>query len=239
MAITVTGTEQESYFHVVVKAAELLMPDVKDSIRLVTNGMLKLTEGKMSSRTGDVIPAMQFIANVVERVKERMREDTDESTAQKIAIGAIKYAVLKNSTGKDILFDPKKSIALEGDTGPYLQYTYARARSILRKAEEQNATWKPGFQVENFARGTLAITEVERLLYRFPEVVERAVKEYEPHHVGGFLNDLASAFNTWYAQEQVLDGGEAQNYKLALTQAVATTLKNGLWVLGINTPEKM
>jgi len=231
VAITVTGTEQESYFKVVAKAAELIMPDTKDSIRLVPNGMLKLTEGKMSSRTGDVIPALLFIADIAERVQERTQDELDNETINKVAVGAVKYAILKNTSGKDILFDPTNSVALEGDTGPYLQYTHARALSILNKAEDQI--------VASNERGGLAVTNVERLLYRFPGVVARAAKEYEPHYVANYLSELAGAYNSWYAQEQVLDGGEAQGYKLALTKAVVTTLKNGLWVLGIEAPDKM
>jgi arginyl-tRNA synthetase len=228
-AITVTGTEQESYFTVVAKVAELLELSPVGSIKLVPNGMLKLTEGKMSSRTGDVIPALVFIRDLTSRVKERMQE-ADDNIAEEVAVGAVKYAILKNSAGKDITFDPNNSIALEGDTGPYVQYTYARAESILRKA---------GGKKTSSERGGLGVTEIERLLYRFPGVVERAVREYEPHYVANYLSELATAFNSWYAHEQVLDGGVAQGYKLAVTQAVATTLKNGLWLLGIKTPEKM
>ena len=234
VTITVTGTEQESYFKVVAKAAELLMPETKDSVQLVPNGMLKLTEGKMSSRTGDVIPALLFVRDLTQRVTEKMRDGVDSDTAQRVAVAAVKYAILKNTSGKDILFDPNNSLALEGDTGPYLQYTYARARSILRKAEEAGSTLDV-----SAARSTLPVTEVERLLYRFPGVVTRAVTEYEPHYVANYLNALASAYNSWYAQEQVLDGTDAQAYKLALTSAVATTLYNGLWVLGIEAPESM
>ena len=230
-AITVTGTEQESYFKVVSKAAELLMPETANSIKLVPNGMLKLTEGKMSSRTGDVIPATVLIQDLTQRVVERAHSDIDTQTAQNIAVSAIKYAILKNTTGKDIIFDPNNSLSLEGDTGPYLQYTYARARSILDKAGEEDA--------ESFERHDLPVGDVEKLLYRFPAVVKRATREYEPHYVANYLLELASAYNSWYGQEQVLDGGEAEGYKVALTHAVAQTLKNGLWVLGIEAPEKM
>lgn len=233
VAITVTGTEQESYFRVVSKAAELMGIADENSVRLVPNGMLKLTEGKMSSRTGDVIAAFTFVHDITQRVAERMRDGVDEQTAQQVAVGAIKYAILKNTSGKDILFDPNNSIALEGDTGPYLQYTHARAQSLLRKASDQ------GVDAHDASRGELEITEVEKLLYRFPEVVERAVVEYQPHYVANFLSELASAYNSWYAAEQVLDGGEEQGYKVALTHAVATTLRNGLWTLGIEAPEKM
>ncbi len=230
VAITVTGTEQKSYFDVVTKAIELILPDVQGGIRLVTNGMLKLTEGKMSSRTGDVIPALSLVEDTTERVKARMAE-ADDATAQQVAVGAIKYAILKNTTGKDILFDPVHAIALEGDTGPYLQYTHARACSVLAKGG-----YDPAAPV---SRDDLDVTDVERLLYRFPEVVARSVEEYEPHYVANYLNDLASAFNSWYAHEQIVDGSDAQGYKLAITHAVAVTLKRGLWMLGIEAPEKM
>ena len=230
VAITVTGSEQASYFAVVTKAAELLKLAPEGAIQLVTNGMLKLTEGKMSSRTGDVIPARTFIEDITGRVQERMREGTDADTAQEVAVAAVKYAILKNGSGKDIMFDPNNSIALEGDTGPYLQYTYARAQSILRKANGAK---------RDTDRAGLPVTDIEKLIYRFPEVVERATTEHEPHYVANFLLELSSCFNSWYAAEQVLDGGEQEGYKLALTEAVATTLRNGLWTLGINAPEEM
>lgn len=234
-SITVTGSEQETYFRVVTKAAELLWPDLAGSVRGVFNGMLKLTQGKMSSRTGDVISALSFITDTTKRVGERM-QDVDETVAQQVAIGAIKYAILKNSIGKDILYDPVNSISLEGDTGPYIQYAHARACSILRNAEEQGAAYQ---SLTLTLRSNFGITDVERLLYRFPGVVERAAYEYEPHHVASYLAELASTFNSWYAREHILDNGDSEAYKLALTRAVAVTLKNGLWVLGIKAPEKM
>tara|TARA_B100000745_G_C20153305_1_gene395303 strand:- start:52 stop:1731 length:1680 start_codon:yes stop_codon:yes gene_type:complete len=233
-AITVTGTEQTSYFKVVTKAAELLMPEVAGKIKLVSNGMLKLTEGKMSSRTGDVISAMSFIQDLSKKVVERNGNAVDERTVQQVAVGAIKYAILRNTAGKDIMFDPNNSLSLEGDTGPYLQYTYARTQSILSKAKERD--------IENnalAARSSFETTELERLLYRFPGIVSRATNEYEPHYVANYLSDVASAYNSWYTNEQVLDGSDSQEYKLALTQAVGVTLKNGLALLGIEALEKM
>ena len=135
-------------------------------------------------------------------------------------------------SGKDITFDPEKSLSLEGDSGPYVQYAHTRALSILRKAETEGvvpaATLLPS-----------AVTDVERLLYRFPEVVARAQREYEPHHVTSYVTELAATFNAWYAQEKILDGTDAAAYKLALVQAVATTLNNGLYLLGISAPERM
>ncbi|QSH39105.1 arginine--tRNA ligase [Candidatus Kaiserbacteria bacterium] len=253
-AITVTGTEQTSYFKVVTKAAELLMPEVAGKIKLVSNGMLKLTEGKMSSRTGDVISAMSFIQDLrndviqkylttdagdiskeaIEEMRKKRWGDDEKKIPERIAVAAIKYAILKNTAGKDIMFDPKKSLSLEGDTGPYLQYTYARTQSILSKAKERD--------IENnalAARSSFETTELERLLYRFPQAAKRAAHEYEPHYVANYLSELASVYNSWYAAEQVLDGSDSQGYKLALTKAVGTALKKGLWLLGIQALERM
>jgi len=233
-SITVTGTEQTSYFTVVMKAAELLLPEMTGKIKLVSNGMLKLTEGKMSSRTGDVISAVGFIQDLSNRVAERTENKISEKIVQQVAVGAIKYAILRNTSGKDIMFDPNSSLSLEGDTGPYLQYTHARAHSILHKAQEQ------GHQTRVLVeREGVVVSDVERLLYRFKSIVERAATEYEPHYVANYLAELASAYNSWYASEQVLDGSNSQDYKVGLTSAVAITMKNGLHLLGIEAPERM
>lgn len=231
--ITVTGSEIKDYFAVVIKALEQFDAELAQKIKLSLNGMLRLSTGKMSSRTGNVIPALSLIAEVSSATKERMQDsdmsdEEKEKVAQQTAVAAIKYAILKNTAGKDIVFDVKKSISVEGDSGPYLQYSYARARSVLGKAGSEGST-----------ELALELTpEFERLLPRFPMVVERAASEYEPHYVTTYLTELASAFNSWYAQEKII-GTEDEAYKLALTNAFAQTMKNGLWLLGIEAPEKM
>jgi arginyl-tRNA synthetase len=162
-------------------------------------------------------------------------QDAPDEDVTRVAVGAIKYSILKSSTNKDITFDFDTSISFEGDSGPYLQYTYARCRSVLRKA----GFWKRAILHIKTPKSTDDINDVEKLIYRLPEVVERAAKEYEPHYVANYLNDLASTFNSWYAKEKILDGSDKEYYKLALTSAVAQTLKNGLHILGIEAPEKM
>jgi arginyl-tRNA synthetase len=152
------------------------------------------------------------------------------SIAERVAVGAIKYAILRQGTGKDTIFDFDRALSLEGDSGPYLEYALARAFSIVRKVPEG------GFgEVLTPAE----ISDVERLLYRFPEVVERAAFEYEPHYVTTYLTTLAGAFNSWYASTRILDAGAASAYRVLLTRAFATTMQNGLNLLAIPVLERM
>jgi arginyl-tRNA synthetase len=139
--------------------------------------------------------------------------------------------VLKSGSGKDIVFDPEKSLSLEGDSGPYLQYALVRARSLLRAAKEAN------IQAGQSDAPTEA-SVLEKALVHYSDVVERAAAEMEPHYVTTYLTELASAFNSWYAQEKVI-GGPHQHYGVFLTQAVERTLAQGLYLLGIPTPEEM
>ena len=233
-SVTLTDIEQKHHFELVRAAASQIDSQWSEKSNYLQHGRLRLTSGKISSRTGNVPLAEDILDTVEERARERMKEnnrDADDATAEHIATAAVKYSIARVGMGKNITFDLEESLSFEGNSGPYLQYTHARARSILNKAEDTplNAATRVG----------LAITDMERLLYRFPKTIERAAKEYEPHYVANYLIELASAFNSWYAHEQVLDGGEAQSYKLALTEAVATTIHNGLFVLGIKAPEKM
>ncbi len=230
-SVTVTDVEQKHHFELVKKAAGLVSEEWSEKSSYIQHGRLLLTSGKISSRDGGVPLAEDILDSVKERVLKRMKDnerEMDEETAKKVAVAAVKYAIARVGMGKNITFDMETSLSLEGDTGPYIQYTYARASSILRSDD--------GTSTE---RGSLEITEVERLLYRFEEVVKRAAGEYEPHYVANYLSALSSAYNSWYAQEQVLDGSDSQGYKLAITEAVSLTLKNGLWMLGIEAPEKM
>jgi arginyl-tRNA synthetase len=241
--ITITASEQTDYFRVVKKALELMYPDLAEKVVHIAHGMMRLSGGKMSSRTGDVVTAETLLNSVIERVNEKMKDTSmpDVNTvSEHIAVGAIKYSILKQSAGKDIVFDFEKSLSFEGDSGPYLMYSHARARSVLEKARAEGISpdtsgKKPA--VSEVKRP--AVSEVERLLYRFPEVVERAMKEYEPHYVATFLTELAGSFNSYYAKEKIIDGSPEAPYKLALTDAFAETMKNGLWLLGIEAPEKM
>ena len=232
--ITITANEQAEYFKVVMKAASFVFPEMQDKLAYKTHGLLRFAEGKMSSRTGNIIRGEDLIADLAERAKVRAAESrakNAEKLSQEIAVAAIKYQILKQASGKDIIFDRERALSLEGDSGPYLQYAHARASGIVEKAKELKVKAK----VDKEAKPT----ELSRLLHRFPEAVEYAARELEPHLFTNYLLEFASAFNRWYANEQILDGTPASPHKVALADAARATLKNGLWLLGIPAPEKM
>lgn len=235
-SIIVTGNEIDEYFKVLLKAMEFTYPELQKKTVHMSHGMLRLPEGKMSSRTGSVLAAEDMIDQVEEKVREKMVDATDgsEEVITGIAVGALKYSILRQGIGKDIIFDFEKSLSFEGDSGPYLQYTHARTQSILNKASEA------GITASNNLPDNWETTDVERLLYRFPEVVNRALDEYAPHYVATYLIELARAFNSFYGNQQIIQSDDAASgYRVALTQAVGTVLKNGLYVLGITAPERM
>ncbi len=234
LTITVTANEQAEYFKVVMKAMELALPDLRGKLAYKTNGLLRFAEGKMSSRLGNIITGESLLLDLAEKAHEHATEsraDDPGQLATQVAVGAIKYQILKQGFGKDIIFDRERALSLEGDSGPYLQYAYARTNAIIEKAK------KVGVSAIFDAAAEPSL--LSRLLYRFPEIVARAQAELEPHIVANYLISIASAFNTWYAKEQILDGTPSAGHKVALTDAVRITLKNGLWILGIPAPERM
>lgn len=218
-SIVVTGNEVNSYFKVLLQALKLISPKLAEVTEHIGHGMLRRTTGKMSSRTGGALEA----ETLIESVKDRVKGD------EQVAIGAIKYMILRQSIGNDIIFDIEKSVSTEGDSGVYLQYAYARTCSILEKA---NSKGDASGEREN-------IHEVEKLLYRFPEIVERASKEYSPNILTTYLTEIAGSFNNLYANEQIISDKPESAYLIALTRAFNTVMKNGLTILGIPAPERM
>ncbi|MFM2381586.1 MAG: hypothetical protein RLZZ76_353 [Candidatus Parcubacteria bacterium] len=237
-SITSTSNEITEYFKVLKKALSFINPDYAEKLEHIGHGTVRLTTGKMSSRTGDVISAVDFIEEVKDAVKAKVREgthveDITDALAEEIAIGAIKFATLKSNILQDSTFDKDQALSFEGNSGPYLQYTHARICSVLAKASEVGVV--PGGSVVPETSYTL-----ERMLYRFPEVVQKALEERAPHFVATYLTELASMFNTFYAHEKIADTSDSfAPYKVVVATAVAHTLKNGLWVLGIKAPTSM
>ncbi len=224
-SIVTTSTEQIGHFKVVKAALEDIAPLLGAKTTHVAHGFLRLTEGKMSSREGNVITAAGLIKDVIEKAGEKNK---DPLVAEQVAVGAIKYMVLRQSPGSDIIFDPEKSLSLEGDSGPYLQYALVRARKILAYASDgAGGTEEP---VEPYA--------IERLILHYPEVVARAARELAPNFLTTYLTELAAAWNSFYAAEQIL-GSPEEVYKQRVARAFANTMTNGLTLLGIPTPERM
>ena len=246
-SVIITGNEINEYFKVLLKVMSLILPKVAEKTVHLPHGMLRMTTGKMSSRKGNVITGERLIGQVkelvMEKIKDREMSETEKETlAEIVAIGAIKYSILRQGIGGDIIFDFEKSISFEGDSGPYLQYSYVRAKSVLQKAEREHHPLASQTRLSPSTEGERKreITVLERLLVRFPEVVERAGKEYQPHYITTFLTELAGVFNSWYAGGKIVDATDpASPYKLALTEVFVTTMKNGLWLLGIKVPERM
>ncbi|MCB9815853.1 arginine--tRNA ligase [Candidatus Nomurabacteria bacterium] len=227
-----TANEVSQYFKVLLKAMSLLYPELAAKTEHIGHGTVRLSTGKMSSRTGDVIPAIDFVAEVAEKAAEKMAAPSHQ-LANEVAIAAIKYATLKGNILQDSVFDKEKALSFEGDSGPYLQYTHARICSVLEKAAEA------GVQVDASLPPPEAYA-VEKLLERFPSVVEAALAERAPHQVTGYLTELAGAFNSFYAAEKIADAADQYApYKAAVAKAVALTLQQGLWTLGISAPERM
>lgn len=232
-----TSNEVSEYFKVLLRAMSFIYPELAEKTEHIGHGTVRLTTGKMSSRTGDVVSANDFINEVASDAKERVvasgRVEPTDELADDIAIAAIKYATLKGSILQDSVFDKDKALSFEGDSGPYLQYTHARAMSVLDKAKEAGV-------VPQLTAVPDEAYKIERILYRFPEVTETALAQRAPHLLVTFLTQLASEFNSFYAHEQIADGtDEYASYKSLLTSAVVITLKNGLWTLGIKAPERL
>lgn len=230
-SVIVTGNEINEYFKVLLAAMSEIFPDLSAKTRHVSHGMMRLQEGKMSSRTGNVITGESLIEDLTQVARGHAadsRAENKEKLAEEVAVAAIKFQILKGGTGKDIVFDRERALSVEGDSGPYLQYTHARCHAIMEKANEAGV--KPKYDTSQTP------SNLVRLIYRFPEVVLRAQEELEPHLVANYLLHVASAFNSWYAQEQILDSTPAAAHKVALTEITRLTLKNSLWLLGIPAP---
>lgn len=234
ISITITAHEQADYFAVVLAAMRKVLPDIAPKISHISHGMMRFAEGKMSSRTGNVVTGESLLDDVAQAAAVRAAESRAEDAhvlAEQIAVGAIKYQILKQGSGKDIIFDRERALSLDGDSGPYLQYAHARAHQVVAKARAEGITPALDAATESM--------DLVRLVYRFPEVAEHAAALYEPHIIAQFLIELASAFNSWYAQVHIIDGSTGSPHKVAVADAVRATLKKGLWLLGISAPEQM
>lgn len=225
--IIMTGNDQIQYMEVIFAALTAIDPELAAIQTHAPNGTVKFGSGiKMSSRLGNVTRAVDVLEAVDTVVIAQ-----DDATRQMVKLGAIKYSFLKHRLGGDIAFDINESVSLEGNSGPYLQYAHARARSILRKTDAAamlNAT-------DRFEAGERSLV---RKLTEYPEVVDRATAELLPHHVCTYLYELSQTFNRFYEHNRVI-GDDREALRLGLVSQYADTLKTGLELLGISAPEQM
>lgn len=239
--IHVVAPEQTSFFSVTFKVEELLDPEkFKDKQYHLAYGWVKLKEGKMSSRTGNIVLAEDIINEAKLKLEKYFGEERDylkneiEDISEKVGISAVKYSMLKIGVTKEISFDLDESVSFEGDSGPYLQYSHVRAKKILEKAGDFQET----FQVSEVAKEEEGL--VKKLL-EFPDVVKRAGVGYKPNLIANYAYEIAEAFSSFYHSCPVLKSEDEQtkNFRLTLTKAFKITIKNCLNLLGIETPEKM
>lgn len=222
-----TGNDQKEYMRVVYAAAEEFRPELAGAMTHLTNGTVRFGDGtKMSSRLGNVSRAIDVVEAVQEKVAELVK---DENLRRDVALGAIKYAFAKYRLGGDIHFDLHETVSVQGNSGPYIQYAHARARSIIAKSSEA------------FAMPTVVHDEdraLVRKLGEYHEVVSGAIRELAPHHICNYLFELAQEFNRYYENNRVI-GDEKEAHRIALVWLYADILQAGLSLLGIAAPEKM
>ena len=238
-SIVITASEQQEYFKVVMAALAKIEPKIAAKTKHITHGMMQFAEGKMSSRKGNVISGDGLLNELATVVGEKIADrDFDIAEAEEvktmIAVAALKYSVLKQSPGKNIIFDREKALSFEGDSGPYIQYSCVRAKSVLEKAHEKRLSPNSQKLPEGWATRPL-----EKMLYRFPELVEKALAEITPQNMVTYVTQLASEFNSFYANEQVMDGSPAEGYRLAIVRATLTVMTNCLAIMGVRVPKRM
>lgn len=224
-SIVITANEQEQYMAVVLKAIEQFAPELAQATTHLVHGMVRLAGNvKMSSRKGNFLRAVDVLdaANVA----QHELNGTDD---ERIGLGAVKYAFLKQRMGGDLVYQPDESVSLQGNSGPYLQYAYARAHSILAKVTADAAT--PD-ELDNYERALV------RQLADFSETLSRCIEDMMPHHLCTYLYTLAQEFNRFYEHSRVV-GDERENIRRTLVERYAATLETGLAILGIPAPQKI
>lgn len=232
-SIHVVASEQEGYFQVVIEAINNIFPYLKGKKYHLSYGVVDLKEGKMSSRKGNVVTVDDIYHVVAEKVREVMKQtklEIDQEIVRKVALGAIKFSYLKFSPRPNIVFDLEQSVSLEGDSGPYIQYTYARIQSVLKNTKKDMEFDE--VDVENYERDIL------RQLMYFQETVDEVAKTLHPNLLTIYLLDLARLFNLFYQQCRII-GSEKESFRLKLSLEVGKILQKGLYLLGIEAPERM
>ena len=247
--IYVVGNEQNYHFQVLSILLDRLGFKWGKELVHFSYGMVELPNGKMKSREGTVVDADDLIASMVENAKqlsedkvnklEGISEEEKDEIARIVGMGALKYFILKVDARKNMLFNPEESIDFNGNTGPFIQYTHARIRSILRKAEAQ------GIVIPTLLPADTPVNEKEteliQKLNEFGAAVEQAGKDYSPSGIANYCYELTKQFNQYYHDYSILgaDTDAEKSLRLVLAQNVAKTIKNGMALLGIEVPERM
>ena len=246
-SVWVVGNEQDYHFQVLFAILKKLGRGYADGCYHLSYGMVDLPSGKMKSREGTVVDADDLVSEMIATARETTEErgkidDFNETEKEELfrtlALGALKYFLLKVEPKKRMLFNPAESIDFQGNTGPFIQYTHARIKSILRKAAAE------GLSVPEQI-GDIRMAEIETdlvgLIAEYPNYIQKAANDYAPSVIANYCYDLAKTFNSFYAELSVMneENQELKDFRLALIEQVAATLKKGMKLLGIDVPERM
>ncbi len=233
-SIIITGSEQTEYFKVMLAALKEIDEKLADLTLHIPHGFLSLTTGKMSSRTGDAYTGKRLLEEVEVAIKKQY---PDSKVSDEVFLAAIRYTFLKQRLGNDIVFDVKESVSLEGNSGPYIQYAHARARSILEKADKAGKKIAPELRIDQ-----IPLEDSERYLAmkisEFPEIVENSAKSFMPHYICIYLYELSQEFNKFYENNRVIDDPRMFT-RLHIVKIYAEVLQTGLKLLKIPAPVHM
>lgn len=229
LSIVITANEIIDYMKVVYSALESINKKITKYTEHITHGVLKLSTGKMSSRTGDVLLAKDFLDEVRDKIIKQSGDKLNKESADKIAVGAIRYEVLKTTRGKDIVFDVDKSISFNGDSGVYLLYTKVRLDKLIKDS---------GIFTRIFNTKLYNRKDIIHFLYKFEDVVFNCLEKRDSHYMVSYLTKLSAMTNLWYQEEKILNT-KNEREKIALIKAISNTIKNGCYLLGIETVKEM
>jgi arginyl-tRNA synthetase len=246
--IYVVGNEQNYHFQVLRAILKRMGYSWADGLVHFSYGMVELPEGRMKSREGTVVDADDLIVEMQETAKtvstelgklSSFSDDEKEEIFRKIGLGALKYYILKVDPKKNMTFNPSESIDFNGNTGPFIQYTYARIKSVFRKADEMQIV----MNVENLSAAGTGEKEMDliKLLRQFPIILSTAAKEYSPALIANYCYDLSKEFNQFYHDFTILgeENLDIRNFRLLLSKVTSEVLNEGMWLLGIEMPERM
>ncbi|NQU52109.1 MAG: arginine--tRNA ligase [Bacteroidetes bacterium] len=245
--VYVVGNEQNYHFQVLAMLLDKLGYEWGKGLYHFSYGMVELPSGKMKSREGTVVDADDLVEGMIEVARKvsnelgklsSLSETEAKETYRMIALGALKYFILKVDPKKNMLFNPEESIDFNGNTGPFIQYTYARIQSVIRKGIDKGITIKKEINIESLS------TKEKDLLKRvnlFPATVEEAANNYSPAVIANYCYELVKEYNQFYHDHYILGelNEETRNFRLILSSTVASVIKKGMNLLGIEMPERM
>jgi arginyl-tRNA synthetase len=232
--IYITDFRQASHFDSLFTILKLMGYDFADKMIHLPFGAVKFGNEIMATRTGDIILLEDVLKKTIEKASEEIKKRKTKGDPEKIGVGAVKYIILKNEPASDVQFSWETALNFEGNTGPYLQYSYARASSIIRKAKNFNKSNKKA-KIKNLTKQE---TELIKKISDFPEIIEKAGKSMNPSLIANYSFELAQIFNEFYHNNKVI-GDKEEAFRLKLVDSFRTCLKNALYLLGIEVMEEM